>query len=187
MNVQIVLAGVGGQGILFSTKLLAETAIRLKHNVIGSETHGMSQRGGSVVSYLKIGGFSSPLLRTGSADCLLSFEVNEAYRNIKFIRPASNERSGGLIYVNSQVPFPTEAIRDYLARNNIRIGVLNGDEIALKLNAPLVSNLIVLGFACKDKDFPFDLEELISTAEQISPPRFRELNIKALSEGYKIS
>ena len=73
-NQQLIISGVGGQGILFITRLLAETAIEKGFHVLTSETHGMAQRGGIVISHLKIGGFSSPLVRPGQADGLLALK-----------------------------------------------------------------------------------------------------------------
>ena len=86
MKVQIILAGIGGQGILFSSKIFSELGLKLGLDVIGSETHGMSQRGGSVIAHLKIGHFQSPMIRSGTADFLYSFEENETYRTLKFLR-----------------------------------------------------------------------------------------------------
>ena len=74
MRTQMILAGVGGQGILFATKIFSELGLKIGLSVTGSETHGMSQRGGSVISHLKLGSFHSPLIRTGSADLLYSFD-----------------------------------------------------------------------------------------------------------------
>ena len=71
---QIVISGVGGQGVLFVTRLMAEAAIRKGLPVLTSETHGMAQRGGTVISHLKVGAYSSPLIRTGQADVLLAMK-----------------------------------------------------------------------------------------------------------------
>ncbi|CCK80983.1 2-oxoacid:acceptor oxidoreductase family protein [Desulfobacula toluolica] len=71
---QIIISGLGGQGVLFVTKLLAETAMAENYKVLTSETHGMAQRGGIVISYLKIGDFSGPLIRPGKADALIALK-----------------------------------------------------------------------------------------------------------------
>ncbi|VEN73315.1 conserved hypothetical protein [Candidatus Desulfarcum epimagneticum] len=183
MNTQIALAGVGGQGILFATKLLAETAIRSGYDLTGSETHGMSQRGGSVVSYLKIGDFLSPLLSPGSADYLLAFEPNEACRNLALVRTGLENRSGGRIYANAGPDFPSPPFAEFFKKNKIKTHVINADQIALDMGAPLSTNLIMLGFACADPDFPFSPGELTETARQTGPERFREANVKALETG----
>ena len=71
---QKVISGVGGQGVLFDTRLMAEAAIRKGLPVLTSETHGMAQRGGTVISHLKVGAYTSPLIRTGQADVLLAMK-----------------------------------------------------------------------------------------------------------------
>ena len=80
-----VLCGLGGQGILFMTKVLSETALRKGYNVMGAETHGMAQRGGSVVSHLRLGDVKGSLVSNGSAHLLLSLDEVEGYRNLPFL------------------------------------------------------------------------------------------------------
>jgi len=75
---QYVIVGIGGQGILFSSRVLGHIAMSKGETVIGSEVHGMAQRGGSVISHFKIGDYSSPLVKAGEADTLLAFDQNEA-------------------------------------------------------------------------------------------------------------
>jgi indolepyruvate ferredoxin oxidoreductase beta subunit len=183
MNYQMVLVGVGGQGILFSTKLLAETSISMNYNVIGSETHGMSQRGGSVISYLKLGDFLSPVVRTGLADFVISFELTETYKNLKYIKKRNTHSDGGIIIVNARMPF-AESIKKIIEQLGITLKVINADQIAQALKSPLVSNLVLLGFACKYPRFPFQLEQLLETAGRISPKKFKDINIKALQQGF---
>lgn len=176
MKAQLVLAGIGGQGVLFATKLLAQTAVRLGYKVIVAETHGMSQRGGSVASHLKIGEFASPLVRMGTADYLLAFEAKEGYRNLKFLRPASDTRPGGVIYSNA-------GITDEKVCSLVVYRGIPADQIALNLGAFRAENLILLGFATQDEHFPFRLDDLSATVEQISPEKLKHVNIAALKEG----
>ena len=84
-TINFVLSGLGGQGILFMTKIIAKTALRKGFSVMGAETHGMAQRGGSVISHLRLGNVNSSLVKPGSAQFLLSLEENEAYRNLPFL------------------------------------------------------------------------------------------------------
>jgi indolepyruvate ferredoxin oxidoreductase beta subunit len=86
IKTQIILAGIGGQGILFAARIFSEMGLKLGADVLGSETHGMSQRGGSVLAHLKLGDFHSPLIRTGAADILYSFADEESYRSFKFLK-----------------------------------------------------------------------------------------------------
>jgi len=130
---QIVLSGVGGQGILFLSRLLAEAAIAGGFPVLTSETHGMAQRGGVVVSHLKVGGFDSPLVRTGRADLLLVLKEE----NVALHRPFLAD--GGTLVVNAAVP-PD-------AGSGARVHAIDADALALSTGAPQAVNLILLGFA----------------------------------------
>jgi Pyruvate/2-oxoacid:ferredoxin oxidoreductase gamma subunit len=126
VDVKLVLAGVGGQGVLFATRLLSETAQVLELEFISSEVHGMSQRGGSVVSYLKIGPYESPLVRRGSADVLLAFALDEGYRNLGLLRP------GGDCVVNCPNPASLDGeIQAYLEERDVTFRTLDADGLAL--------------------------------------------------------
>ena len=94
-NVNFVLSGLGGQGILFMTKLLAQAAVTKGLKIKAAETHGMAQRGGSVVSHLRIGDVAGSLVRAGSAHILLALEEDEAYRSLPFLS------RGGSLYINA--------------------------------------------------------------------------------------
>ncbi|MBI4769536.1 MAG: 2-oxoacid:acceptor oxidoreductase family protein [Chloroflexi bacterium] len=82
MERKLILAGVGGQGVVYATKVLSQAAVLRGDSVLASENHGMSQRGGSVMSHLKIGGSQSPLIRRGTADAILAFDPVEAVANV---------------------------------------------------------------------------------------------------------
>src|SRR3972149_3754284 len=86
MNIQMIISGVGGQGVLLVTRIFAAFALQEGYPLIGSEDHGMSQRGGSVMTHLKIGNFDSPLVKKGGADILLSLEKNEAYKTLHYLK-----------------------------------------------------------------------------------------------------
>jgi indolepyruvate ferredoxin oxidoreductase beta subunit len=130
---QILLSGVGGQGILFLSRLLAEAAIAGGFPVLTSETHGMAQRGGVVVSHLKVGGFYSPLVRTGRADLLLVLKEENVALHRHFLA------DGGAMVVNA--PAPTDAGK------GVRVHAVDADALALSAGAPHAVNLILLGFA----------------------------------------
>jgi indolepyruvate ferredoxin oxidoreductase beta subunit len=176
----MILSGVGGQGILFATRIFSELALAQGYNVIGSETHGMAQRGGSVISHLKIGDFSSPLIRKGTADILLSFDRDEAYRTLSFLK------RGGLCFVNSpKEDFWHPGIKSYLERNEIRAYDSPADKVALALGAPQSANLALIGYALSVPDVPFTYEDVRETIARISPPRFRDVNLQAFDIGYR--
>ena len=133
MRQQIVLSGVGGQGILFLSRLLAEAAIAVGLPVITSETHGMAQRGGVVVSHLKVGGFESPLVRTGRADLLLVLKEENVALHREFLA------DGGTLVVNAPAPID--------AGPRVRVHTVDADALALSAGTPHAVNLVLLGFA----------------------------------------
>lgn len=180
MNLQLILSGVGGQGILFATRIFSTLALEQGYDVIGSETHGMAQRGGSVVSHLKIGDYSSPLVRKGTADLLLSFDRDEAYRTLGFLK------RGGLCFVNSpKEDFLDAGIKGYLEKNEIRAYSFPADKVALALGAPRSANLALIGYALSVPGVPFAYEDIRETIVRVSPPRFRDVNLAAFDTGYR--
>ncbi len=125
---QIVISGVGGQGVLFVTRLLAEAAIARGLPVLTSETHGMAQRGGSVVSHLKVGAYSSPLIRSGCGNGLLGLKAESLELHGHFIRP------DGWRVVNQ-------------AGTGDGAAHVDADAAAARIDNPRAVNLVVLGFA----------------------------------------
>jgi len=185
MKVQIILAGVGGQGVLFATRVFAQLAMAKGFSVIGSETHGMSQRGGSVVSHLKVGSFSSPLIGTGTADILYAFEKTESYRTLHFLKGATEKGRGGLCFINvPEEGFMDPQIRTYLKERGVGVYVLAADAIARELGSPLSSNLVLIGFSSAHPSFPFKYKDLRETVKGISPSGFREMNLAVIERGY---
>jgi len=130
---QILISGVGGQGVLFVTGLLAEAAIDKGLPVFTSETHGMAQRGGTVVSHFKVGDFSSPLIRTFQADGLLVLKDENISQHGAFLK------KGGWAVVNCGNDLKIE--EDMAARG------VDADKLAQKISNPKSVNLIVLGYA----------------------------------------
>jgi len=158
---QIVLGGVGGQGVLFITKILAQVAIEMGESVLVSETHGMAQRGGIVVSHLKIGGFMSPLIRPGTADILLAFHPESVLNHRHFLK------EDGKIVANSPDSGPLS---------------INATKLAIEMGAPIAANLILLGFALS-KNLLFC--EAASIEKYLSREGMKnvDVNIKALRLG----
>lgn len=131
-RMQLLVSGVGGQGVLFVSRLLAEAAIGRSLNVVTSEIHGMAQRGGTVVSHLKVGGFPSPLIREGHADGLIVLREENLDPHGRFLSPA------GWAVVNSGSAtgegraFPVHAV--------------DAEGIARDAGYPRGANLVLLGF-----------------------------------------
>ena len=177
-TVNIILCGLGGQGILFMTRVLAQAALDKGFNLLGAETHGMAQRGGSVVSHLRIGDVQSSLVKTGSAHFLLAVEESEGYRNLPFLS------RGGRMYVNANPQgFPREEVKPFLDKREITYRSAPAGTMALELGAPLCTNLALLGYFAAFNEGPATQEELRKTIEKISPDRFREINLKVFQAG----
>jgi len=179
-TINLVLCGLGGQGILFMTKVLAQVALDKGCNVMGAETHGMAQRGGSVVSHLRVGNVQGSLVKTNEAPFLLALEENEGYRNLPFLA------TGGRLYVNTASPlFPREEVRGFLAKKEIISRSVPAGKIALDLGAPMASNLALLGFFSAFEDDPFEYENMRQTIGNISPDRFKDKNLSIFDAGHQ--
>jgi len=181
INQQIVISGVGGQGVLFITRLLAEAAIMKGYPVFTSETHGMAQRGGTVLSHLKVGDFASPLIRPFHADGLIALKAENVLQHGSFLK------KNGWVFVNSgkkpDTGFNTHAV--------------DADALSLKTGNPKSVNLLLLGFALKER--PAGQGEgkgLFCTFEEIKNVIAAQLkgkkdmidaSVRALEAGYTVS
>lgn len=177
-NANIILCGLGGQGILFMTRVLAQAALDKGFNVMGAETHGMAQRGGSVISHLRLGEVKSSLIRSSTAHLMLSLDENEAYRNLSFLS------EGGKMYVDTYSgDFPRQEVKKFLDKKGITYRSAPATAIAQALGAPRSSNLALLGFFSAFDEGPMRYIELKMTIDKISPKRFREINSKVFDAG----
>ncbi|NIS70614.1 MAG: indolepyruvate oxidoreductase [Proteobacteria bacterium] len=184
MRIQMIISGVGGQGVLFATRIFSEMALAEGHSLIGSETHGMSQRGGSVITHLKIGEFDSPQVKKGSADILFSLEINEAYKTLSFVRPGGDGRDGGLFFVNAPGPNSiNKKVKAYLREKGIELHILGADEVARQMGAIRSANIALIGFSCAHPRVPFSADRIRSTIERISPTEFRDVSLKIFEKG----
>lgn len=129
---QIVISGLGGQGVLFVSRLLAEAAMRNGYSVMTSETHGMAQRGGTVVSHLKIGNFHSPLIRTGRANGLIALKDETLIPFTPFL-----QIDGWAVVNSNNAPKISQKYQHHL----------DADEVAVAVGSPQSANLIMLGLA----------------------------------------
>jgi len=180
MRVQMILAGIGGQGVLFSSKIFSEWALKLGLSVMGSETHGMSQRGGSVTAHLKLGLFQSPLIRTGAADILYSFEENETYRNLRFLK------RGGLCFANlSSLDRFDQKVLNYLKEKGIIFRIFDASGAALKMGSIKSANIVLVGYSVGTGLVPFKYEDLRDTLELVSRRKDIKMNVKAFEKGFQ--
>ena len=184
MKYQIILAGVGGQGVLFASKLITGMAQQRALPVLSSQTIGMSQRGGSVMTHLKIGDFESPLVREGDANLLMAFDPTEAHRRLQFLRRSCNgERAACVVNAPDATAFPDPRVSGLLADMNVDVHICPADEVALDMKSPLVANLVLLGFCVSRGAIPFDFDELRTVTSAVSEKQHRELNLAALERG----
>ena len=177
MELKLVLAGIGGQGVIYATKVLSQAALARGERVMVSENHGMSQRGGSVLAHVKIGGSESPLIRRATADALIAFDRTEALRTVTFAR------SGGSVFVNGQQPFEA-VVLDCLNELNIGVHLIDADARAKELGTAAVTNLIVLGFAVAHAAWPLTLDDLENSVRTLGPARAVDINLRALAIGH---
>ncbi len=177
MRYNLVLSGVGGQGIIFAARLVARMALERDWPVIGAETHGMAQRGGSVVAHLRFGGAKGSLVGSGSAEALISFKEEEGYRNLGLVK------SGGHVFFNTPDPAVRPEAGKYLDQQRITPHFIDADKLALDYGLPKAANLIMVGFACGTGTLPFGEENLEETVKAVSPERFLQDNLKAIGLG----
>jgi indolepyruvate ferredoxin oxidoreductase beta subunit len=179
-KIQIILAGIGGQGILFSSRLLAEWGLKSGLGIMGSETHGMSQRGGSVTAQLKLGNFYSPMVREGAADILYSFEENETYKSLKFIR------SGGVCFANLEEGARfDEKILELLQEKKITFRAYDASGTAAKIGSIMSTNIILIGYSVGTGLVPFAHDDLKAVLASITKKAHLETNLKAFDIGYE--
>jgi len=186
----IFLSGVGGQGIILASNILAEVFLKAGYDVKKSEVHGMAQRGGDVTTHFRFGKkVYSPLIKYGEVDFLLSFELLEAARYINWVKPE------GRIIINKQVipppavslgqmryPRDVERIFKKYFKNNV--WMVNGLEIARKLGNIQAANVVLVG--AFSNFFPeFKEEQWTDAIKELLAARLHELNIKAFYEGRK--
>ena len=176
----IILSGLGGQGILFMTRVLAQAAMDKGFDVMGAETHGMAQRGGSVVSHLRLGKVKSSLVRTGTAHFLLSLEENEGYRNLPFLS------QGARMYVNTYSKhFPRKEAKGFLDKREIIYRSIPAGIIAQELGAPRSSNLALLGYFSAFHEGAIEYKDIQTTIDKISPVKFKDINLTVFEAGYE--
>ena len=188
MTKSLLLAGVGGQGTILASKILAEGLIRLGYDVKMSEIHGMAQRGGSVNTQLRFGKkVYSPMIGSGEADLLLAFEKIEAVRYINYLRP------GGILIVNDyeiysttvltgQEKYPDDVL-DKLKHSVENTIVINAAQIAGNLGNIRAHNMVLLGAAIKQLGIMnVNWQDIIKA---YLPEKFHEVNLKAFEEGTK--
>lgn len=189
MSLNILIVGVGGQGTLLASRVLGKYAELKNFDCKLSEVHGMAQRGGSVVTHVKMGEkIYSPVISEGSADVILAFEMLEANRYIHFLK------KDGLVVINSQkiLPMPVVAgqvkypdnLDERLKKVTDRIIYADALKAAEECGNIKTLNIIVLGVLCKNLNL--DVLCLKKAIKETVPEKLTELNLKAFEKGYSI-
>ena len=184
----VLMTGVGGQGVILASDALAEIALKAGYDVKKSDSLGMSQRGGSVVSHLRMGEhIFSPMIKKGDVDFLLAFERLEGARWADYLR------RGGIAIINNLAILPlsvvggtstypsTVEVEEIIHEYTDNIYFIPATEIAVELGNPQVLNVLLVGFL----SLFLDIEErsYIDDLSQRVPPKFLQLNLKAFARG----
>ena len=187
MTKNIMIVGVGGQGTLLTSRIIGKTALNLGYDVKISEVHGMAQRGGSVVTFVRFGDkVCEPVVEEGQADVIIAFERLEALRYAHFLKKdgvlvVNDCRIDPMTVVIGAKEYP-EGILDTLEKEH-KVYSIDGQSAALELGNSKVLNSVVLGYAASF--IGFDRDTWLSTVETTVPAKTIEINKKAFLCGYE--
>ncbi len=190
MNKSVMIVGVGGQGTLLASRILGAALLDCGYNVKLSEVHGMSQRGGSVVTYVKYGDtIASPIIEKGEADFILAFEQLEAARWLPFLKP------DGKVIVNTQQIDPMsvvigdaeypDAVIEKVKAAGADVFEVNALPAAEQAGSSKAVNVVLIGAMARFTDIP--KEKWLDAVKACVPAKFLELNIKAFELGFNYS
>ena len=189
MSSSILICGIGGQGTVLASKLICQAALSLNMDVRSAETIGMAQRGGSVVSHVRIGsGLHSPLIPLSAADILIAFEPCEAVRNLPYLK-----KDGVIVVSDKVIPpvtaslsgqsFDSSVMIETLRKKSSRVMVLDTDSLSADLGSSKATNTLLLGAAAASGVLGVSLDDLKSALNALVKPQFVELNVRALDMG----
>ena len=190
-NYRIFFTGVGGQGTLLATTVLAEAAIWAGHDTVTSEVHGMAQRGGIVESAVMIGDISSPIISDGEADVLLGFEPVETYRALR-------KCSKDSVVVSNEVPtmpysvaigrgdYPdVKKMLDFIGRQVKELVTVNAQALAEQAGSVLATNIVMLGTLARSAILPLPRKAFEETIRTKTKAKFVDLNLRAFGLGFE--
>lgn len=192
-NYRICFTGVGGQGTLLATKVMAEAAIYAGHNVLASEVHGMAQRGGVVESTVMIGDIKSPIISDGEADVLLGFEPVETYRALRRCSADSVVISNSVPVTPFSVAIGKGAYPDVeklfaFVRSRVKkLITLNAQALAQQAGSALSANVVMIGALAGSGVLPVPREAFEETIRTKTKEKFVEANLQAFGLGFGTS
>jgi indolepyruvate ferredoxin oxidoreductase beta subunit len=187
MNILIV--GVGGQGTLLTSRILAQVAVDLGYDVKVSEIHGMAQRGGSVVSQVRYGEkIYSPIISKGDADIILAFEKLEAARWLDYLKPEgaiiiNDDRVDPLPVMSGKLKYP-EDIDQRIAQMIDKTMVVDASSIAIECGNVRAANVVMVGILAAAMGFPEG--EVEKAIQAMVPPKALDINLKAFKAGHNL-
>jgi indolepyruvate ferredoxin oxidoreductase beta subunit len=188
-STNILIVGVGGQGTLLASKIIGGAAIETGCDVKVSEVHGMSQRGGSVVTYVRYSkeSVASPIIERGEADIILAFELLEAFRSISYLK-----KGGRLIIAEQEIaPMPVitgaakypEDILSKLKEAGIDVYAIDAMSLAKKAGSEKAANVVMIGKMAAESEIGKEI--WIDVIKQTVKPKFAEMNVNAFMLGYE--
>ena len=185
-NRNIVLCGVGGQGTVLASKLLAAAAMSKNIPVMSAETIGMAQRGGSVFSHLRMGNeLYSPMIEKGTADLIIGFEPGETVRMLPYLK------ENGQVVVSTHAIKPVTAtlsgssydaplMIEYLKTQVKNLTLIETEKACQEIGSSKVLNMVLLGAAIRTGVLDFSIQEIEDIMKKTLPEKFHEMNLKAL-------
>ena len=182
----VMIVGVGGQGTLLASRILGHVLVSAGFDVKVSEVHGMSQRGGSVVTYVRYGDrVASPIIDQGEADYIVSFELLEAARYLPYLRMdgtivTNTQEIDPLPVITGDVEYPQNLLED-LKATGARVDAMDCLGLAEKAGSSKAVNVVLMGRLSHYFDIPE--EKWIESLEAVVPPKFLEMNKKAFAYG----
>ncbi len=189
MTKNIMIVGVGGQGTLLTSRIIGKAAMAEGHEVKISEVHGMAQRGGSVVTFVRYGDkVWEPVVEVGDADVIIAFERLEALRYAHYLKPdgvlvVCDCRIDPMTVVIGAKEYP-KGILEGLEKTH-RLYTVDAEKIAIELGNSRVVNSVMLGFGAKH--FEFSKDTWLRTVSETVPPKTVEINVKAFEAGYEVA
>ena len=187
----VLIVGIGGQGTILASNVLGDACVLEGRHVRGAETNGMSQRGGSVETHIRIDGKFGSLIAPGTADLLIAFDVLEALRYRHFLKP------NGTMIINREMVVPTsvysnklpvpkiEDVEAELKAGGHKVVLINATEIATEAGSPLAANIVLMGAA--SHTLPLAVKSLSEAVRRNVPPKTVEINEKAFNLGREVA
>jgi indolepyruvate ferredoxin oxidoreductase beta subunit len=194
----ILLAGVGGQGLMLLSQVMGDACTQSSVNVVVGAQHGLAQRSGSISAHIRIGDAYSPLIPYGTADLIIAMEATEALRYIEFLK------QGGIVVMNSRIMHPPletapivknrqekrmyitlEQIEEQLGKIADKVITIDAEKVAAESGNPRTENVVLLGAASALGGFPLQADPLKESVKRVVPERAVDANLKAFDLGRK--